>query len=139
MRTIVVGLWGMIMFTGCLSVTTTHEIRPIGIGREMTSDAASKTYRDLAKLCENRKSTFWRLPVEEQDTVARLVFANTYNANHIQYIGLSLLGGEPFEIEMFLHDDDGLRYLYLFRDQEKKWYLSSIGEINADPGDLIRR
>lgn len=133
MRTITASLWAMIMFTGCFSVKTSHEIKPIGTGKEKTADAASKTYKDLVKLCPDIDPAFWRLPVKEQNAIAGLIFSRTRNLHHIQYIKLNRQKGEPFEIEAFLHDNHDMRILLLHKNKKRGWYIAATGYIDYEP------
>ena len=132
MRAIAVGLWSMIMFTGCLSVRTTHEIVPIGVGNETAADAAKKTRKDLADLCSDKSSAFWRLPVKEQDHVAKQVFSNMQNIDHIQHIGLTSLKGEPLEITMLLYDKYNACHLRFVRDRKGEWTFLVRSILNVD-------
>ena len=140
MQKITVVLFAAVAFTGCLSVTTTHEIAPIRIGEETAVDTTGKTRKDMAKICTDRGSAFWRLPGEEQEAIAKLVFSNTRNVYNIQSIKLSLLGGEPFEIEMLLYDKykvwgydmHEVLIFNFFRDQGKKWVLLERSILDVD-------
>ena len=137
MQKIIVVVLSSVVFTGCCPVMTSHEVAPIRIGEETAVDTTGKTRKDMAKICTDRGSAFWRLPVEEQEAIAKLVFSNTRNVYNIQSIKLSLLGGEPFEIEMLLYDKYkvGAYETYevlifnFFRNKKREWYLSERGFI----------
>ena len=77
MQKITVVVMLVVVFTGCLSVTTTHEIVPIGIGEEKAAGTAKKTHEDFVGLCSDKNSVFWKLPIKEQRHISHLVFSNT--------------------------------------------------------------
>ena len=140
MREIVIGLLSIVVFTGCLSVRTSHEIAPIRSEGGKAADTEKKTLKDFEDLCSDKGSVFWRLPVKEQNQIAKLVFSNTRNVYHIQSIKLSLLGDEPFEIEMLLYDkykvlDYDMHEVLIFnffRVQKKKWALLEKSILDVD-------
>ena len=132
MQKITVAALSAVMFTGCLSVTTTQEIVPIRIGEEISICTAKKTHKDLADLCSDKDSTFWRLPVKEQDHVAKQVFSNMQNIDHIQHIGLNSRKGEPLEITMLLYDKYDACHLRFVRNRKGEWVLLGKSILNVD-------
>ena len=121
-----------IAFTGCLSVTTTHEVAPIGIGEAKADGTTKKTHKDLADLCSDKGSSFWRLPIKEQDHVAMQVFSNMKDIDHIQHIGLDSLKGEPLEITLLLYEEYDACYLRFVRNRKGKWVLLTKSVLNVD-------
>ena len=140
MQKIIIGLLVIVVSAGCLSIKTSHTVTPIGIGDGNTADTMKKTHENFVGLCSDKGSTFWSLPIKEQEQISGLVFSNTRNAYNIKSIKLSLLGGEPFEIEMLLYDKykvwgydmHEVLIFNFFRDQGKKWVLLERSILDVD-------
>ena len=136
-KEIIITLLPFVALVGCYTITTEHEIVPISMTESSRANdhASGKTDKDLLSLCSAIDPAFMRLPVNEQNQIAKIVFSRTQNLHHIQYIRSTWLRGKPCEIEMLLYDEGGWNVLrFNFQKNRKgEWILLTIGHINVCP------